>query len=71
MGQTYIDPGYSANDNYDGNITSTVVENGLVDTSAEGTYFRNYNVTDSSSTRKPTNKRGDCWVSTCNYVERR
>ena len=49
LGQTYIDPGYSANDNYDGNITSTVVESGAVDTSAEGTYFRNYNVSDSSS----------------------
>ena len=49
LGQTYIDPGYSASDNYDGNITSTVVESGLVDTSAEGTYFRNYNVSDSSS----------------------
>ena len=49
LGQTYIDPGYSANDNYDGNITIAVVESGPIDTSAEGTYFRNYNASDSSS----------------------
>ena len=57
LGQTYIDPGYSANDNYDGNITSTVVESGAVDTSAEGTYFRNYNVIDSSSNPAPLQTR--------------
>ena len=49
LGQTFTDPGYSANDNYDGNITSTVVESGPIDTFTEGTYYRNYNVNDSSS----------------------
>ncbi len=45
---TYTDPGAQAYDNVDGNLTSSIVVSGTVDTSTPGTYYINYNVTDSA-----------------------
>jgi len=47
QGTTFTDPGYSANDDVDGNITANVaVSGGPVNTSLSGTYTLTYNVTD-------------------------
>lgn len=46
-GKTYREPGYTATDNYDGDITHLVTVTGLVDTSKPGTYTLTYSVTDS------------------------
>jgi len=44
----YIDPGYSASDLEDGNVTELVIVGGdVVDTTTVGTYLITYNVTDS------------------------
>lgn len=47
VGGTYKEPGYTATDNCDGDITGWVVVNGTVDTSKSGTYTLEYTVTDS------------------------
>ncbi|SDE23050.1 protein of unknown function [Pricia antarctica] len=46
IGQTYVEPGYSANDNVDGNITGSVVVGGNLNTNALGTYTITYDVRD-------------------------
>ena len=43
----YIEPGFSANDNYDGDVTSAVVVKGEVDTNTIGEYKITYTVKDS------------------------
>ncbi len=49
IGDTYVEPGYTATDDVDGNITGSVVITGLpVNTSVAGTSYIEYNVTDSS-----------------------
>lgn len=48
LGSTYIDPGASATDEYDGDLTSSIIISGTVDTSNVGTYYIYYNATDSS-----------------------
>lgn len=48
-GERYIEKGYSATDNIDGNITSSVKIKGEVNTSKAGTYNLEYAVTDSSN----------------------
>jgi subtilisin family serine protease len=45
-GNNYSDPGASATDNYDGDITSNIVTINPVDTNAPNTYIVTYNVTD-------------------------
>lgn len=46
-GDTYTDAGATANDNYDGDITSSIVTSGLpINTSSTGSYTVTYNVTD-------------------------
>lgn len=45
---TFTDPGATASDNYDGNLTSSVNSSGSVNTSVLGSYTRTYTVTDSS-----------------------
>jgi hypothetical protein len=42
----YADPGYTAYDKIDGDLTSSVVRTGIVNTNADGTYTLNYNVKD-------------------------
>jgi len=48
VGSTYTDAGATATDNYDGDITSSIVVTGSVDTSTIGTYTLSYNVSDTS-----------------------
>ncbi|WP_299332600.1 immunoglobulin-like domain-containing protein [uncultured Psychroserpens sp.] len=48
VGDTYNELGATATDNYDGNLTSSIVISGTVNTSSAGTYAVNYNVSDSS-----------------------
>ncbi|MES2507544.1 MAG: DUF1800 family protein [Verrucomicrobiota bacterium] len=48
VGGSYVDPGFSAQDLEDGNITGSVTTQGTVDTSKPGTYTLRYVVTDSS-----------------------
>lgn len=45
---TFTDPGYTAKDNMDGDITSKVTTSGTVNTNVPGTYSLEYTVTDQS-----------------------
>ena len=45
---TYIEPGYTATDDTDGNLTSNVIVSGTVDTDTPGTYTISYTVSDSA-----------------------
>lgn len=54
---TYKDAGCTANDNYDGDITSKVVITGKVDTKKEGEYTITYTVEDSSSNKAETTRK--------------
>ncbi len=50
VGEAYVEPGATAMDNIDGDITSNIViDASSVNTSATGTYYVTYNVTDSDS----------------------
>jgi GH35 family endo-1,4-beta-xylanase len=44
--RTFTDPGATATDNVDGNLTSSIVRTGTVNTSKAGTYYLYYNVKD-------------------------
>ena len=57
LGEIYIEPGYEATDNKDGNITSQVVVQGSVDTSKEGTYLLKYSVQDAAGNKSFTFRR--------------
>ena len=48
VGDTFTEPGATASDNVDGNITSSISISGSVDTSATGTYTLNYTVSDAA-----------------------
>ena len=48
VGDTWIDPGVTASDNVDGNITSSISTSGSVDTSSAGTYIITYSVSDAA-----------------------
>ena len=48
VGTTFTDPGAVATDNYDGDLTSSIVVSGSVDTSTIGTYTLTYDVSDTS-----------------------
>ena len=48
VGTPYAEPGYSATDIYDGDLTAQVTVTGVVDHTTEGTYVLTYNVSDSS-----------------------
>ena len=47
-GGTFTDPGATASDDTDGNLTSSIVVTGLVNTNVVGTYYVYYNVEDSA-----------------------
>jgi len=49
LGNRYNEPGYSAYDNCDGDITSNVIVSGSVDASKIGAYTLKYEITDSSN----------------------
>jgi hypothetical protein len=48
VGDSFSDPGATASDNIDGNLTSSIVVSGNVNTAAAGTYTLNYNVSDAA-----------------------
>jgi hypothetical protein len=48
VGDTFTDPGVTANDSVDGDLTSSVNTTGYVDTSTAGTYTITYKVTDAA-----------------------
>jgi hypothetical protein len=48
LGSTWEDPGYTATDDEDGDLTSSVVVEGTVNTNQTGTYEVNYTVTDAA-----------------------
>jgi hypothetical protein len=48
MGTSYVEPGYTATDNYDGGVTPTVTITGSVDHATVGSYTLRYKVSDSS-----------------------
>jgi hypothetical protein len=56
-GDTYQDPGYTATDDKDGDITDKVVVTGNVDTSTEGTYYLKYNVSDAAGNKADEQSR--------------
>jgi hypothetical protein len=53
VGQTFNDPGATAYDPEDGDITSSIVRTGTINTSTAGNYTRYYNVTDSRGGSAP------------------
>jgi major membrane immunogen (membrane-anchored lipoprotein) len=54
---TYADPGYSAIDETDGDITTKVTVSGTVDTSVEGTYTLTYQVEDAAGNAAASQQR--------------
>jgi hypothetical protein len=46
LGDSFTDPGATASDNVDGDITANIVVTGTVDVNTAGTYTLNYNVSD-------------------------
>ncbi|MDB4153108.1 DUF5011 domain-containing protein, partial [Flavobacteriaceae bacterium] len=46
VGDNFTDPGATASDNIDGDLTSSITSSGTVDTATEGTYTIYYNVSD-------------------------
>lgn len=56
VGSNYIEKGYTANDNYDSNLSDKVVISGNVNTNVSGTYELVYSVTDSNN-NKASKKR--------------
>ena len=48
VGDTYTEQGATATDNVDGNLTSSIITTGTVNTNLAGTYTVNYNVSDAA-----------------------
>ena len=48
VGSTFTDAGATATDNYDGDLTSSIVVSGSVDSNTIGTYTLTYDVSDTS-----------------------
>jgi hypothetical protein len=48
VGDTFTDPGATATDNVDGDLTSSIAVSGIVDTSTAGTYVVTYSVSDAA-----------------------
>ena len=51
VGSNFVDPGYTASDNVDGDITQKVKVSGQVDTKTKGNYELTYTVSDSSDNK--------------------
>ena len=48
VGDTFTDPGVTANDDIDGDVTLSITASGIVDTTTAGTYVITYSVTDTA-----------------------
>ncbi|MBI4068086.1 DUF5011 domain-containing protein [Candidatus Kaiserbacteria bacterium] len=57
VGQAYSEPGATATDETDGNISGNIIIGGVVNTNIPGTYTRTYNVMDSSGNAATTKTR--------------
>ena len=57
VGETFIDPGATATDDVDGDITANIQVDGTVDTSQAGVYYVSYTVSDSSGNTVATSPR--------------
>lgn len=57
LNSTFVDPGATATDNVDGNITDRITTSGTVNTSIKGTYYINYDVVDVSGNKAITQTR--------------
>ncbi|MEY2671882.1 MAG: hypothetical protein RL687_299 [Candidatus Parcubacteria bacterium] len=57
VGQEYVELGATASDDMDGDITTAIIADGLVDSSIPGIYSINYNVSDSSLNQATTVSR--------------
>ena len=64
VGDVWAEPGYTATDNNDGDLTESVIVTGSVNTSIAGTYTLTYQVTDSNSNQTTVQR-----VVTVNAVE--
>ena len=56
-GDSFTDPGATANDNTDGDITANIVKTGSVTTATTGTYILTYDVSDSAGNAATTKTR--------------
>ncbi|RUA26449.1 MAG: hypothetical protein DSY76_06000 [Bacteroidetes bacterium] len=56
-GTAYVEPGYEANDDTDGDISANVKVSGTVDVNTEGTYELKYNVSDAAGNKAEEKKR--------------
>ena len=54
--KSYVDPGATAMDNKDGNITSKIIRIGILDSSKVGTYILKYTVADNAGNRDTVNR---------------
>ena len=66
QGATFSDPGATASDNKDGNISNKIVVSGTVNTSAPGTYTLRYNVSDAAGNAADTVQRSVQVIATNN-----
>jgi hypothetical protein len=57
LGQLFVDPGYTASDNTDGNIDASVVVSGSIDINTEGAYILSYDVSDAAGNGAATQTR--------------
>ncbi|MDO4566246.1 MAG: DUF5011 domain-containing protein [Oscillospiraceae bacterium] len=57
LGSSFVEPGYTAWDNYDGDLTSSVEVEGEVDASTAGVYELIYSVSDSNGNRALATRR--------------
>jgi CubicO group peptidase (beta-lactamase class C family) len=53
VGSQYVEPGASAQDNVDGDISAQIVITGNVNTNTAGTYYKYYNVSDAAGNVAP------------------
>ena len=60
VGGSFSDPGASASDTNDGDITSSIVVSGIVDLNSTGTYALIYNVNDSSGNSAILSQNYNC-----------
>ncbi|SFZ90000.1 Por secretion system C-terminal sorting domain-containing protein [Flaviramulus basaltis] len=56
VGDTYTELGATATDNVDGNLTSSIVTSGTVNTNSEGTYTVTYSVSDAAGNLASANR---------------
>ena len=56
-GTTFVDPGATATDDKDGDISDKIKAEDNVDTSVEGTYYVKYNVSDAAGNKAAEQKR--------------